>query len=240
MVRTLGVRPDLLCYSDEELDLLRSAQVVLFPTWRYLHIFEATGRPVFPSYSSYHLRRSPYLQHLLARHLNIPKLRARAYAGRKRLNIPGDFDYPFAVWPVRKRRPLPIVVRNEKELKEVCKAHHFILVVEMPDPVEREVQIVTIGRGVAGWKGSPPSSRKAKLLQDESLRYVTSAGIDYGSVRWIKSRDGWKFSGLLSLPLCFVTPDGLPVSRHDFLCSLLRDIAAGRVQPPWKTNDRAT
>lgn len=238
LVKTLGIRPDFNGYSEDELNLMRSADVILFPTWRYLHIFEASGFPTFPSPSTYHILRSPYLQHLLARHLKIPALKAKAYAGRKRRNIPGDFRYPFAIWPVRQRRSSPYIIRDEADLEGVFGAHHFVLVVEIPESLEGEVQVVVIGDRVAGWKGEW-LPEEAEGLKRESLRFATSAGIDCGALKWIRSGGVWKFYGLAPVPSNFTAINELPASRREFLCAFLRDIASGRVKPPWRTADRA-
>lgn len=220
---------------------MRSAPVILFPTWRYLPIMEATKKPTFPSYFSYHYIRSRYLQFILAAYLNIPRLKAKTYAGRQKGNIPQDFSYPLAIWPVRKSIVSPRIVSTAKELENVCRDHHFVIVREIPHSVETSIAaVVVVGFRIVGWTPSISSWMDAEYLFELSRNICLKVNIDCASVQWVKTGGSWKFDCISFPPASFLCEDGQVILRNNFLCSFITDIAIEWEQPPWQKIDQAT
>jgi ribosomal protein S6--L-glutamate ligase len=91
----LGVRPNVDDYSEAELDLLRAAETVYYPSSLYEAVFLALGKRVFPANSC------PFLgdkikQTALFTLLDIPHPRTRIYYGRQKAErILQDFPLPL-------------------------------------------------------------------------------------------------------------------------------------------------
>ena len=92
-VRTLGLRPNIEDYSDAELDLLRAADSVYYPTSLYEDVFLALGKRVFPA-NFYCYMGDKAKQTELFTLLAIPHPRTRIYYGSQRSKrIIADFSF---------------------------------------------------------------------------------------------------------------------------------------------------
>ena len=91
----LGVRPNIEDYSEAELDLLRAADTVYYPSGLYEAVFLALGKRVFPANSNSFLG-DKIKQTALFTLLDIPHPRTRIYYGPgKAGRILRDFPLPF-------------------------------------------------------------------------------------------------------------------------------------------------
>ena len=95
-VITLGVRSQLADYDRGEQELLRTADMIFYPTDRFVDLFATLGKETFPSISCYRLRGNRLKQTALLRLLNALHPRTRVYYGHKqKQEILDDFAFPF-------------------------------------------------------------------------------------------------------------------------------------------------
>lgn len=95
-VKTLGVRTNFSDYSPEEIELIRKAKKIYYPTTFYADLFDAMGKPTFPSYHTYKCVQDKIRQTALFELLEIPHPRTRVFYGnRQKKTITEYFNYPF-------------------------------------------------------------------------------------------------------------------------------------------------
>ena len=95
-VITLGVRSQLTDYTRVERELLRTADMIFYPTDRFVDLFATLGKETFPSLSCYRLRGNRLKQTSLLRLLKAPHPRTHVYFGHKqKQEILQDFGFPF-------------------------------------------------------------------------------------------------------------------------------------------------
>jgi ribosomal protein S6--L-glutamate ligase len=95
-VVTLGVRSQIGDYTEKELELLRAADTIFYPTARFVDLFATLGKLTFPSVNCYRLQGERLKQVALLRMLNVPYPRTRVYYGcRQKQKIPEDFTFPL-------------------------------------------------------------------------------------------------------------------------------------------------
>jgi ribosomal protein S6--L-glutamate ligase len=83
-------------YTRRERGLLRAADMIFYPTVRFVDIFATLGKQTFPSVNCYRFLGNKAKQTALLRLLNLPHPRTRIYYGDKqKRSIPGHFDFPF-------------------------------------------------------------------------------------------------------------------------------------------------
>ncbi len=233
-VTTLGVRPQFTDYTPSEMKLIREAEAVFFPTWRYVPIFEATDKATFPSSNSYHYKRSIHLQFSLAAYLNIPRLKTRFFAGhRQKSLILTEFSLPVKIFYGAGFRRCYGTVHNRKDFERAISLSHSVLVQEIIDSGDMEVvELIFLNFDFAGWKGPDRIKESHQPIVEKSLYICEQAGIDDISIKWVSCNGIWKFAGMGNPPLYFKSYGGL-ISRRHTLCEMLRDISTGEAVPPW-------
>ncbi len=232
-VITLGVKPQFTAYTRSEINLIKEAKVVLFPTWRYLPIFEATSKETFPSTNSYHYKRSVHLQFSLASYLNIPRLRTRLFAGsRQKSSILSEFSLPVKVFYGPSFKKYSGTICEKEELERVVSLSHSVIVQEAARFNNIEVELIFLNFSLIGWKGINRIDRIYEVIVEKSLHICKQAGIDDISIKWINYNGTWKFAGMKNPPLYFNSFNGLSSRKH-VLCEMLKDISTGEVIPPW-------
>ena len=93
---TLGVRSQLTDYTRVERELLRTADIIFYPTDRFVDLFATLGKETFPSLNCYRMRGNRLKQTSLLRLLNAPHPQTRVYFGHKqKQEILQDFGFPF-------------------------------------------------------------------------------------------------------------------------------------------------
>jgi len=96
LVITLGVRRQLADYTKSERELLRTADIIFFPTDRFFDLFVTLGKETFPSANCYRLKGNRLKQTSLLRLLDVPHPRTRVYYGHKqKREILKDFAFPL-------------------------------------------------------------------------------------------------------------------------------------------------
>ena len=232
-VITLGVRPTLAAYRSEELALLRRAVKVYFPTRRFLGLFEAVAKPIFPSAASYHYQQSPILQQQLFRYLSWPAPSARIYFGeRQKRRIMADFRLPVEVLgtvggtgpavcvetPSALERlvsgPGPVLIRQWRPWRKVvrCLAVDFVILG------------FQLGTGPGLWE---PLTLDRQLMEplEKSQVLINTAGLDDIVLKWGYDHGSWFCLGLGRPPRIFATRSER-LDRHRWIS---RRIEQGRL-----------
>ena len=92
----LGVRSQISDYTREERELLRTADIIFFPTTKFADLFATLGKVTYPSVTCYRLRGERLKHVALLRMLKVPYPRTRVYYGQKqKQKILEDFAFPF-------------------------------------------------------------------------------------------------------------------------------------------------
>jgi len=95
-VITMGVRPQLADYTRKERSLLLTADIIFYPTVRFVDIFASVGKETFPSVNCYRFLGDKLKQTSLFRLLNVPHPRTRVYYGDKQKErTAAEFSFPL-------------------------------------------------------------------------------------------------------------------------------------------------
>lgn len=101
-VVTLGVRPNLSDYENWQLDLIRKADVIYYPTAFYADILDTVGKRVFPNYHTYKFTQDKIKQTALFDLLGNRHPRTRVFYGnRQKAHILRHFSFPFVAKTAR-------------------------------------------------------------------------------------------------------------------------------------------
>jgi ribosomal protein S6--L-glutamate ligase len=154
-VETLGMRPNIADYSEAELDLLRQANTVYYPSALYEDVFLALGKRVFPA-NYYRYMGDKIKQTELFTLLDIPHPRTRIYYGSQKVRrILGDFTLPFIAKIPRgssKGRGV-FLLRTRADLNRYLAESSPAYIQELL-PIDRDLRIVLVGAKVvhAYWR----------------------------------------------------------------------------------------
>ncbi len=95
-VITLGARASLLHYNYHELEIVKSAQIIFFPTLRFVDIFLTAGKKIYPSAESYLVGSNTLKQIIFFKLLNVPHPRSLICMSREGMGkVLSEFSYPF-------------------------------------------------------------------------------------------------------------------------------------------------
>ncbi len=159
LVKTLGVHTNIDDYSETELDLLRSADTIYYPSSLYEDVFLVMGKRVFPA-NYYRYMGDKIKQTELFTLLNIPHPRTRFYSGNHLADkILADFSFPFIAKIPRgssKGRGV-FLIKNHEDLLHYLNGCSPAYVQEYL-PVDRDLRVVLEGNQVvhAYWRIAPP------------------------------------------------------------------------------------
>ena len=146
-VRTIGVRPNISDYSDEELRLIRRAEKVYYPTAFYADLFDSLGKPTFPSHHTYTCAQDKIKQSALFQLAELPHPRTRSFFGkRQKAKIKDFFSFPFIAKEPRGSamgRGV-FLIRNDAELEAHLSDRHVVYI-QQYFPIDRDIRAVVIG-----------------------------------------------------------------------------------------------
>jgi hypothetical protein len=232
-VLTLGIRPTMGDYSEEERTLMRQADKVFFPSVRFAPIFQAIEKPTFPTPATYLYRRSRLHQQLLFKYLGIPHGKTRIYFGRRQkdrmrleLRLPVEIMGPQA---------LPGTIRLATDwdgATRYAEAINPAIVREAPS-LRGCVRLTFVRFGCIGAQSGALEDGRFTMLEplalnDPSLSTLIvdsqdvarSAGLDDIAFDWGLADDGWRLLQMACPPLRIETP-GHTLCRHDYICELI-------------------
>lgn len=154
-VLTLGVRPTLGDYSEQERRRLRRAACILFPTVRFADVLEAAGCRCVPSAATYRYQRWRPLQWTLAAFLNVPMAPFRlGYGGKGKKEISRRFCPPFRAFGPRADTDSIVLVESWGTWDAVAGSTNPIMVSDFVPYRWRDEVWVALGRVVA-WRRVP-------------------------------------------------------------------------------------
>jgi ribosomal protein S6--L-glutamate ligase len=149
LVHTLGLRPNLEDYSEIELNLLRNADTIYYPSTLYEDIFLALGKRVFPA-NYYRYMGDKIKQTELFTLLDIPHPRTRIYRDPPRASqVLADFSFPFIAKIPRgssKGRGV-FLIRNREDLQDYLQKYAPAYIQEYL-PIDRDLRVVLVGAKV--------------------------------------------------------------------------------------------
>ncbi|MBW1695388.1 MAG: RimK family alpha-L-glutamate ligase [Deltaproteobacteria bacterium] len=155
-VITLGVRSNLFDYRKDEIELLKRAEKIYYPTAFYADLFDTMGKQTFPSYHTYKCVQDKIKQTALFNLLDIPHPRTRVFYGRRqKTKITDYFSFPFVgKIPRGSARGTGVyLIRDREDLDAYCEESSPAYIQEYLE-IDRDIRVVVIGRRIvhAYWR----------------------------------------------------------------------------------------
>lgn len=146
-VRTLGVYPNFSDYSVQEVQWIQTAPKIYYPTAFYADLFDAVGKPTFPSYHTYKCVQDKIKQTALFQLAGLPHPRTRVFYGkRQQAKIRQYFAYPFIGKEPRGSamgRGV-FLIGDDFDLEAYTLDRHVAYIQEYI-PIDRDIRVVVIG-----------------------------------------------------------------------------------------------
>jgi ribosomal protein S6--L-glutamate ligase len=166
-VVTLGVCPNFHQYPRGVQTEIRRADIIYYPTTFYADLFDAIGKPTFPSYHTYKCVQDKIKQTALFELIGIPHPRTRVFYGkRQKQTILQHFRFPFIAKVARgsARGEGVFLVRNDEEL-ERYNERTTVAYIQDYLPVDRDMRVVVIGRRSvhAYWRIAPETDFRSNV-----------------------------------------------------------------------------
>ena len=158
-VLTLGVRTNFADYSPAEVNLIRGAEKIYYPTPFYAELFDATGKKTFPSHHNYKCAQDKIKQTALLNLLGIPHPKTRFFYGkRQKMSINRHFRFPF-VAKIPRGSAMGrgvFLIDNETDLAVYCDANNPAYIQEYLH-IDRDIRVIVIGKKIvhAYWRIAP-------------------------------------------------------------------------------------
>jgi len=200
----LGVRPNVDDYTEAELDLLRAADTVYYPSRLYEAVFLALGKRVFPA------NCNPFLgdkikQTALFTLLDIPHPRTRIYYGPgKAKRICGDFPLPVVAKVPRgsSQGRGVFLVRTEADLARYLQRTSPAYIQEYL-AIDRDLRVVVLdGKALhAYWRIATPDEFRTNVTQGAT---ISLDGIPHDALQFaeqVADRCGFGEAGLDICPV---------------------------------------
>jgi ribosomal protein S6--L-glutamate ligase len=138
-------------YTEQERRLLRTADVIFYPTDRYVDFFATLGKETFPSVDCYRLRGNRLKHTALLRLLDVPHPRTRFYYGDKqKREILNEFAFPFVAKKGREAASgkQVFLITNREKLDWYNQHFNPALIQEYIAP-EKELRVIVLNRHTA-------------------------------------------------------------------------------------------
>ncbi len=173
-VRTLGVRPNLEDYPAADLDLIRDAEVIYYPTHHYAALFRAQGKRIFPSLTCHLLLGDKIKQTTLFRLQGVPHPLTRFYYYSQRRRIPDEFDYPFVAKTPRysSRGEGVFLIRGQADLDRYLADHPVAYIQQLlPEAENLRVVAVNFRPVTAYWRVPRPGEWRANVHAGAAISF---------------------------------------------------------------------
>ena len=194
-VITLGVRPNFSDYEPGEVELIRQADKIYYPSSFYAELFDTMGKATFPSYHCYKFGQDKIKQTALFELLDVPHPRTRAFYGkRQKKTITDHFTFPF-IGKVARGSAMGrgvYLIENPTNLDAYLQEVDIAYIQEYL-PVDRDIRVVIIGNRIvhAYWRIAPANEFRTNVAVGGrvSLDPVPEAALDLAlhigrSCRW--------------------------------------------------------
>jgi ribosomal protein S6--L-glutamate ligase len=173
-VMTLGVRANFADYAPSEQNLLRSSNVILYPTRNYAQYFATMGKRTFPSLETHLYADEKIKQSTLFQLLQLPHPRTRVYYRLHHDHILDDFEFPFVAKVARASAQGRGIfkVQDEAALEKYLRTNPIAYIQEYL-PHRRDLRVILINYEpvVAYWRLNPPGEFRTNLLQGGSIQF---------------------------------------------------------------------
>lgn len=199
-VSTLGVRPNFSDYSPEEIEKIRSADRIYYPSSFYSDLFAAMGKSIFPSAHTYRFAQDKIKQSALFDLLDIPRPKTRTFYGKKRFHkIRSFFQYPF-IGKLPRGSALGrgvFLLGSDADLEEYLAITKTAYIQEYL-PIKGDIRIVVIsGRIVcAYWRIAAPGEFRSNVEQGAEIRFDPIPEEARRLAVYTANRCGWDDVGL--------------------------------------------
>lgn len=166
-VMTLGVRPNFSDYKPREMDLIRNAAKIYYPSPFYAELFDTMGKPTFPSYHCYKVVQDKIKQTALFELLNISHPRTRVFYGtRQKKTIVDRFPFPF-IGKIARGSAMGrgvYLIQNPTDLEAYLQEADIAYIQEYL-PVDRDIRVVIIGNRIvhAYWRLAPENDFRTNV-----------------------------------------------------------------------------
>ncbi len=174
-VVTLGIKCNWDDYSPGEIELIRSAPKVYFPTVFFADTLAAAGKCLFPSIQCYRLLGDKVKQMLLFDLLGVPFPRTRVFWGRNRAEkILKHFEFPFiAKFPYGSSMGLGVfLIRDRSDLDNYLLRTRHAYIQEYI-PIRRDLRLIVLGKEVihSYWKEAPSGEFRTNVAQGGKITF---------------------------------------------------------------------
>lgn len=172
-VHCLGVRRNLLDYSPAELEMIRKAAKIYYPTLLLAEALTALGKDLFPSVQTIRYAGDKILQTHLFQLLGLPMPRTKIYYGqRQKENILDDFAFPFVAKVPRKSskgRGVSLI-QNRDQLNDYLRQTQPAYIQEYL-PIHCDMRVVILGCEVvhAYWRKARAGDFRTNVAQGGSI-----------------------------------------------------------------------
>jgi ribosomal protein S6--L-glutamate ligase len=164
-------------YTEQERRLLRTADMIFYPTGRYVDFFATLGKETFPSVNCYRLRGNRLKHTALLRLLNVPHPHTRVYYGHKqKRKILNEFVFPFVAKKAREAADgkQVFLINNRQQLDWYNQHFNPALIQEYVAP-KKELRVIVLNyhtafgywRNVIRGDSRDSSSRKGNWKMDD-------------------------------------------------------------------------
>jgi ribosomal protein S6--L-glutamate ligase len=198
-LKPLGVRPNIEDYTEAELEALRAADIVYYPSGLYEPVFRALGKQVFPA-NYYPFLGDKIKQADLFTLLEIPFPRTRIYYGRdKARRILLDFSFPFiAKIPRGSAQGRGVsLIRTPADLTRYLEEASPAYIQEYL-PIDRDLRVVVLAGKVlhAYWRIARPGEFRTNVSRGAriSLEEIPPEALRFAE--WVAGRCGFGEAGL--------------------------------------------
>jgi len=231
-VVTLGIRPCFIDYSNEEMDLIRSAHRIFFPSIRFVDVFQAAGKPTFPHPWTYRYQRSRVMQHIVFKYLALPHPRSRIYFGKQKREIPADFMLPCLVMGPRVKSGNVHRIHTNDDLDANASKYNPVIVQEFVEWDERFRLVCVNFECIAAFRCDPvhdgynsfvsieSNHGTAKMLIAATLPWLQQVRLDDILIEWGRAAGSWQLIQMKRPPLKWQACDGV-ANRHVHICRLI-------------------
>jgi ribosomal protein S6--L-glutamate ligase len=166
-VVTLGVCTNFHQYPHQVQEEIRKAEIIYYPTAFYADLFDAIGKPTFPSYHTYKCVQDKIKQTALFQLLGVPHPRTRVFYGnRQKQTILDHFKFPFIAKIARgsARGEGVFLIRDREDLDRYTE-RNTVAYIQDYLCIDRDMRIVVIGRRIAHayWRVAPETDFRSNV-----------------------------------------------------------------------------
>jgi len=155
-VRTLGVRSNLWDYAADEIQAIRKAAKIYYPSVFYADLLDAMGKDLFPSYHTYKCVQDKIKQTALFDLLEIPHPFTRVFYGKRQAEkILRSFAFPFiAKIPRGSALGRGVFLIHDEEALSAYMHQSPVSYIQEYLALDRDIRVVVIGDRVvhAYWR----------------------------------------------------------------------------------------